>query len=321
MTIVTHPGSDSAARPLRTLVVGAGAVGGYFGGRLAAAGRDVTFLVRSGRAEQLRRDGLQIVSPHGDAVLRPALVSATEIDSAYELIFLSVKGYQLDSVLADFARAVGPATMILPVLNGLRHVAALQKRFGAAAVIGGVCIIASEVDRSGRVVQLSDTQYLRYGELDKEVTARIRRVDSTLQIPGLDTGLSQDITQAMWEKWVQLAALGAVTCLLRAPVGDVVAVADGAELALEILNECAAIATACGHRPSVSFLDAQARALTTQGSPLTSSMFRDLRSGAPVEVDQILGDLIERGRSQGIDTPLLRAACAGLQIYQRSGHR
>src|SRR5438105_11046809 len=145
---------------LRIRFVGAGAVGGYFGGRLAQAGGDVTFLVRPSRAKQLSRDGLRIISPHGDAVLTPKLVSADKIDAPYDLVFLSVKAYALEAAMNDLAAAVGPDTMILPVLNGMRHIDLLTKRFGEHAVIGGVCLVATEIDAEGRIVQLADMQQL-----------------------------------------------------------------------------------------------------------------------------------------------------------------
>jgi 2-dehydropantoate 2-reductase len=149
---------------MRILIVGAGAVGGYFGGRLAEAGRDVTFLVRPSRAKQLRQAGLCIISPHGDAVVTPKLVSAGEIETPYNLIFLSVKAYALESAMDDFGPAVGPETMILPVLNGMRHLDLLARRFGEGKVIGGVCLVAAEIDDEGRVVQIAGIQRLAYGE-------------------------------------------------------------------------------------------------------------------------------------------------------------
>src|SRR5258708_36262909 len=149
---------------LRILIVGAGAVGGYFGGRLAQAGRDVTFLVRPSRAKQLAQNGLRIISPHGDAILTPKVIIAEKIDTPYDLVFLSVKAYALEGAMNDFAAAVGPETMILPVLNGMRHVDLLTKRFGEHAVIGGVCQVATEIDDQGRIAQLADFQQLLYGE-------------------------------------------------------------------------------------------------------------------------------------------------------------
>src|SRR6266403_161175 len=301
---------------MRILIVGAGAVGGYFGGRLAQAGRDVTFLVRPARARQLSRDGLRIISPHGDALLNPKLVSAEEIDTPYDLVFVSVKAYALEAAMNDFAAAVGPETMILPVLNGMRHIDLLTKRFGERAVIGGVCLVASELDDKGRIVQIADFQRLVYGERNGKTTPRLQTLDATLQGRGFDARLSTDIMQEMWEKWIQLASLGAITCLMRGTIGEIVAVPGGAELSIEMVNESAAVATACGYKPSEKVLSRHAAAMTAPGSSLTSSMYRDLRKGAPVEADHILGDFIERGRARGVTTSLLKAALVNLRVYQ-----
>lgn len=302
---------------MRILVVGAGAVGGYFGGRLAEAGRDVTFLVRPSRAKQLGQDGLRIISPHGDAVLAPKLVSAGAIGTPYDLVFLSVKAYALESAMDDFAPAVGPETMILPVLNGMRHLDLLTQRFGEDAVIGGVCLVATEIDGEGRIVQIADFQQLAYGERKGKTTPRLQSLDATLQGAGFDAHLSTDIIQAMWEKWVQLASLGAVTCLMRAAIGEIVAAPRGADVSLKLLDECAAVAAACGHKSSEASLARHAGEMTAPGSPETSSMYRDLRRGAPVEVDHILGDLLDRGGAHGVAaTPLLKAAFVNLRVYQ-----
>jgi len=298
------------------LVVGAGAVGGYFGGRLAQAGRDVTFLVRPSRAKQLRRDGLRIISPHGDAVLAPKLVTAGEIEAPCDLVFLSVKAYALEAAMNDFAPAIGPETMILPVLNGMRHTDLLRKRFGEHSVIGGVCLVVAKIDDRGRIVQIADIQQLAYGERSGETTPRLQRLDAALKGAGFDAHLSTDIMQAMWEKWVQLASLGAITCLMRGAIGEIVAAPGGADLSLKMLDESAAVATACGYKPSETFLSRNAAAMTAQGSPLTSSMYRDLRKGAPVEVDHILGDFIERGAAHRVATPSLKAAFVNLRVYQ-----
>jgi len=301
---------------MRILIVGAGAVGGYFGGRLAEAGCDVTFLVRPTRAKQLGQDGLRIISPHGDAVLTLKLVSAEEIGTPYDLVFLSVKAYALEAAMNDFAAAVGQETMIFPVLNGMRHIDLLTKRFGEHAVIGGVCQVASEIDDAGRIVQLADFQQLVYGERNGETTPRLQTLDATLQGAGFDARLSTDIMQEMWEKWVQLASLGAITCLMRGTIGEIVAVPGGADLSLKVLDESAAVATACGHKPSEALLSRHAGALIAPGSPLTASMYRDLRKGAPVEADHILGDFIERGAAHRVATPLLKAGFVNLRIYQ-----
>ncbi len=306
---------------MQILVVGAGAVGGYFGARLAQAGRDVTFLVRARRAQEISSDGLQIVSPHGNLQLQPKLISASQIFRTYDLILLGVKSYALSSAMDDFAAAVGPETMILPVLNGMRHMELLQRRFGKQPVLGGVCVVATEIDERGHIKQLADFQSLTYGEVDGPSIPRLQTLDNELRGAGFDAAISTRILADMWQKWVQLATLGAINCLLRGDIGQLVAIPGGAALALEVLSECSAIACACGYPPADAFLEQQRANLTAPGSRMTSSMYRDLSAGAPVEVDTILGDLLEHGQKRGLATPLLQAAFVNLSIYQRGRER
>jgi 2-dehydropantoate 2-reductase len=307
---------------MRILVVGAGAVGGYFGGRLAQASRDVTLLVRPMRAEQIQTQGLRILSPmHGDFTARPKAITASQISSPYDVIFLSVKSYDLAAAIDDFAPAVGPRTVIIPVLNGMHHMDVLTQRFGKDAVLGGVCFVSTQVDSQGRIIQLADFQSLSYGELDGKKSSRIEAVHQTFQGAGFDTAISGDILREMWEKWVWLASVGAITCLLRGNIGEIVAVPGGAELSLAVLHECAAIAGACGYPMSEAFLAEKSPQLTAPGSALTSSMYRDLKDKARVEVDTILGDLLERGRKHGVSAPIVQAAFVSLTIYQQGRAR
>jgi 2-dehydropantoate 2-reductase len=307
---------------MRVLVVGAGAVGGYFGGRLAQAGRDVTFLVRPRRAEQIQTQGLRILSPtHGDFTIRPKAVTAGQIVSPYDVIFLSVKSYDLAAAIDDFAAAVGPRTVILPVLNGMHHMDVLAERFGKDALLGGVCFVSTQVDSQGRIVQLADVQSLSYGELDGKKTSRIEAVHQAFQGAGFDAAISGDILRDMWQKWVWLASVGTITCLLRGSIGEIAAVPGGAELSLSALRGCATIADACGYPMSEAFLAEKSPQLTAPGSSLTSSMYRDLKAQAPVEVDHILGDLIERGRKRGVSAPIVQAAFVSLTIYQQGRAR
>ncbi|MGB7752760.1 MAG: 2-dehydropantoate 2-reductase [Candidatus Acidiferrales bacterium] len=307
---------------MRILVVGAGAVGGYFGGRLVQAGRDVTFLVLPKRAEQIQAQGLRILSPkYGDFTARPKTITAAQIASPYDVIFLSVKSYSLAAAIDDFAPAVGPQTVIVPVLNGMRHMDVLTKRFGEHGVLGGVCFVATEIDSQGRIVQLADFQSLTYGELDGKKSSRIKAVHQVFSGAGFEAAISTDILRDMWEKWVWLASVGAITCLLRGNIGEVVAVPGGAELCLTAFRECAAIANACGYPMSETFLAEKGPILTAAGSTLTSSMYRDLTNHARVEADTILGDLVERGRKRGVSAPIVQAAFVNLSVYQQGRAR
>jgi 2-dehydropantoate 2-reductase len=302
-------------KAMRILVIGAGSTGGYFGGRLAEAGRDVTFLVRPGRAAKLRSEGLQIVSPHGDFTLTPKTLLASEITTPFDLVLLTVKAFALDAAIDDLAPAVGPETMIMPVLNGMRHVDQLVSRFGDRAVIGGVCRVMTTLDPAGRILQLSKMHELVYGERDGRASERTSRLDEVMQGAGFDAKLSRSIEREMWEKWIFLATLGATTCLMRGNIGQIVAHA-GAETARTMLHETIAVAVACGHPPSAAVVANAEAQLTAGVSALTSSMYRDLMAGRPVEAEQILGDLLARGRQHGVVTPLLAAAYTQLAIYQ-----
>jgi 2-dehydropantoate 2-reductase len=301
---------------MRLLVVGAGSTGGYFGGRLAAAGRDVTFLVRAGRAARLQADGLQIMSPHGNLTLNPKLVTASHITAPFDAILLAVKAYSLDAALDDFAPGVGPETMILPLMNGMKHVDLLRARFGYDALVGGVCRIAAVVDDKDRIVQLSRIHQIAYGEMNGAPSTRTEQLDAFMQGVGFDTDLSRTIEREMWEKWVMLATVGAVTCLMRGTTGEVEAAEGGSDFALQVLEEAVATVTAAGHTPSPGFVASTKALVTKENSAMTSSMYRDLQSGRPVEAGQILGDLVARARGAGVATPMLAAANTHLFVYQ-----
>jgi 2-dehydropantoate 2-reductase len=301
---------------MRMLVVGAGSTGGYFGGRLAEAGRDVTFLVRPARRAMLEADGLRIVSPFGDATVKPKLVAADEIDGPFDIVLLTVKAYSLDPAMKDFAPAVGGSTMILPFLNGMRHMDVLAERFGAAAPVGCTCHIFASLDEKGRVVQHNQLQDIAYGEPDGSVTARMEALDAFMAGAGFNTRLSRHIGRRMWEKWILLATLGGANALMRGSIGDIEAAPGGTGFVLRLLGEAASVARASGTEPSEAFLASARAALTAKGSPLTSSMYRDLQAGNTVEADAIVGDLLARGLKAGLDLPLLAAAFTNLTIYQ-----
>ncbi|WP_428374730.1 ketopantoate reductase family protein [Lichenicoccus sp.] len=300
---------------MRVLVVGAGATGGYFGGRLAQAGRDVSFLVRAARAAHLRAHGLQIVSPHGDVTLQPRLLLASEVRDPFDVVLLAVKSFAFAAAVEDLAPAVGPQSMIVPLLNGMRHIDGLVARFGAAPVLGGVCRIAGDLAADGRIVQMTPMHDVSYGERSGSRSVRIERLDALLQGAGFDARLSEAIEREMWEKWLVLATLGGIGCLMRGTLGDILAQPGGRDFIGRFLDEVLAIVAALGHAADAAFEAFARRMFTQPGGVQTSSMYRDLQKGAPVEADQILGDLLARGQGAGVDAPLLNAAFTQLSIY------
>ncbi len=304
---------------MRILVIGAGAVGGYFGAQLMEHGRDVTFLVRPQRAMQLQRDGVRIAGPRGEFAVQPRTLTAAELAAApqpFDLLLLSVKAYSLLPAMEDFAPAVGPQTAILPLLNGMGHLHTLRERFGAGSVLGGTTRIVAYLEDDGRIVLLEKLHDLAFGELDRRSTARIREVDQALSGCGFHAELSPDILAAMWFKWVLLASIGSVTLLGRGTVGEVNRAPGGRELSLGIVAEAAAVAAANGYALSPASMDIINTRLTRTDSVLVSSMYRDLHKGAAVEADHILGDLLRRGTAHAIETPLLRAAYTQTKVYE-----
>lgn len=288
---------------MRYLVVGAGALGGYFGARLLEVGADVTFLLRPGRAQALQRTGLVVTSRFGDLALAPPRhVLADTIDRTFDVVIVACKAYDLADTMNAFAPAVGAETAIVPLLNGMRHLDDLARRFGAARVLGGLCLISATLDDAGVVQHLNDLHTLSFGELDGSPSARF------------DGRASEQILQEMWEKWVFIASIAGLNCLMRASVGDVVA-ADGTELALALMDECRAIAAANGHAPRAASIERTRATAISAGSPVTASMLKDIERGARVEADHVIGDLLGRA---GNATPalLLRAAYVHLRAYE-----
>ncbi|MDH0745475.1 ketopantoate reductase family protein [Pseudomonas sp. GD03842] len=282
---------------MRILIVGAGAIGGYFGGRLLEAGRDVTFLVRPTRAEELDRDGLIVRSPLGNIVYpSPPLVMTPMLDQTFDLILLSCKAYDLDAAMESFAAAVGAETLILPLLNGMAHLDRLAERFAPGNVLGGQCLISLDRDASGAILHLNDTNQLSFGELSGAVSQRILKVADALADAGFDANLSQQIVQEMWEKWCFIATGAGVTGALRASIGDVMA-SGGEAWVLQLLAECASIAENAGYPLRRDVRQRFQTMLTTRGSKMTASMLRDIERGAPIEVEHVIGDLVARRSS------------------------
>ena len=302
---------------MRILVVGAGAIGGYFGGRMLEAGRDITFLVRPKRASELASAGLVIKSPNGDATLKnPPTVQADTLKDTFDVVVLSCKAYDLEDAIKSFAPAVGPKTAIIPMLNGMNHLKTLDDRFGAERVLGGLCAIAVTLNEAREVVQLQPMQSLAFGERDGKMSDRVRAIAEAFSAVNGATA-SEHVIQDMWDKWVFLCSIAASTSLMRAPVGMIVTSPGGKDFMLGILDECSAVAKAAGYGPGEASFQRAKGMLTSEASPMTASMFRDIKSGARVEADHVIGDMIARAEAAKIPVPKLRAAYTHLKAYEK----
>lgn len=300
---------------MRILVIGAGATGGLFGTRLALAGRDVTFLVRPKRAEVLRERGLRVHGAGQDLVIQPKLLVTGEITETYDAILVSVKATALDAAIEDFAPAVGPETLIMPFLNGMRHLDALDKRFGADRVLGGVVRVQTTVDANGDILRVGELEDMAYGARSGTAPSRLAELHETLSGAGFPAELSEHIDADMWAKWVFIASLGGANCLLRGTVGEIVA-GGGARYAADLVDECAAVVAAAGYPLAQQVQDGLRARSTTAGSPAATSMYRDLSNGYPTEAEHLLGDLLDRARHFDVPTPLLELATVSMRIYE-----
>lgn len=301
---------------MRFLVLGAGAIGGYFGGRLAEGGADVTFLVRPRRAQRLAERGLVVRSALGDIERPVKTVLADQVTEPFDTVLLSSKAYDLDSAMAAIAPAMGRDSVVLPLLNGLNHLDALRARFGAARVLGGACYIGATLDASGEVRHGGEMQALTFGEIAGGRSARCDAILAAFTPTKVKASISDDIIQTMWEKFVMLAALAAATTITRAVIGEILEAPSGEAFMMESLAECQKVAAAEGHAASDKWLASVRKMLTARGSQFTASMMRDLVGGGPTEGEHIIGDLVRRAAAHGIAVPLLGIALTNLQVHE-----
>lgn len=301
---------------MRILVLGAGALGGYFGARLVQAGGDVTFLLRLGRAAQLARDGLVVESPLGDARLDVPVV--TEAGPGFDLVLLTCKAYDLDAAIESVRPAVAAGAAVLPVLNGLSHLDRLRAAFGAEAVLGGLAKIQATLAPDGTIRHLGAWSYLTYGEPDGRPSARTEALHALAsRAPGMTAELAPDILARMWEKLVHLGTVAAGTVLFRASVGEIARAPGGTALMRRLLHRNIAIAAAEGFPVREGFQAEYDALMADTASAYTASMLRDLEAGGRTEAEHVLGFLLDAARRAGIPDELHEAALVHARAYEQ----
>jgi len=306
---------------MNILILGAGAIGGYLGGRLTEAGIDVTLLVRPARKAQLDRDGLRITSVFGDVETPVQTITADTLTGTYDVVIVTAKAYDLDSAIAAITPAIGPDTMIVPVLNGIGHIETLNAAFGAERVLGGTIQISALRRPDGSIEHRNDWHWLRFGEqagkADGGLSDRVIALRDTLApAKGLEPVALDNAMQEMWQKFVHLATAAGMTCLMRANAGQIVRSEEGAELFRHFLDTTAEIARRSGYPPSDDFMANYRKLFGDPQSGYVTSMLRDVEAGNPSEGEHILGLLVRTARAHGIDDPLLKAAYAASRAYE-----
>lgn len=301
---------------MKLLVLGAGGVGGYFGGRLAATGADVTFLVRPTRRAQLERDGLRVQSVVGDITMPVQTVTASELTPGYDLVLLTCKAYDFDAAADAIAPAMDGSCAVIPMLNGMSHLQRLDARFGASQVMGGTCFVNLTLRPDGVIQHIDSIQRLVFGERNRSSSARATAFAAALAMTPVEWTLADDIEQEMWEKAVMLTSVAVGTVLFRANIGEIHAAPGGREALLRTLAANIEIATREGHAPRPAAVEFARKVLLNTASRMSASMLRDLEGGGPVESDHIVGWMLERARQHGVDDTMLSLAFTHLKAYE-----
>ena len=312
---------------MRFLILGAGALGGYFGAKFIHGGADVEFLVRPRRAEQLAANGIVVREGENETRTAVKAVSADQVSGSYDVIFLTCKAYDLDEALEAIAPAVGPATTILPVLNGFKHIDILTHRFGSKAVLGGMTLEHGALQPNGVIVRspLSPLSAVHgvttIGELSGIVSDRSQTIRDMLQASGLRVVLSEAILSEMWGKFALFACAATIATLCRSRAGAIAAAPAGRSFIDTVIEECGRVAAAEGYLMSTSSADFVRMLFSDTASGYGPSMLSDVENNRRTEGEHVIGDMVDRGIRHAITVPILTAARCNLQVHEINRQR
>ncbi|HSI65878.1 MAG TPA: ketopantoate reductase family protein [Planococcus sp. (in: firmicutes)] len=303
---------------MRILIVGAGAIGGYFGGRLMEKGEDVTFLVREKRKKQLEKNGLVIRSVNGDYEGKPTLITATQSDREFDVIVLTTKSYQLEGAMEDIRPFVKEGTMILPLLNGIAHIDELVSVFGEERVVGGLCFVETTLDKNGTVIQTSPINQLVFGERTGDKTDRILQLEKAFSGTKAKFVLSENINQDMWHKYLFIATMSGITTAMESPIGPILELETGQRTIAALLEELAGIMKTIGAPIKDSIVQEQFARINMMDPGMKSSMQRDVEKSLPIEADHLQGYLLKQAAQHKLAVPVLETIFTKLALYEKN---
>jgi len=296
--------------------MGAGGVGGYFGAKLAKSGCEVNFVARGAHLAFLRRNGLRVESQLGDVYLPE--VSASDDPAAFgtpDYVFLCVKLWDTESAVGALAKVIGPQTAVLSFQNGVQKDDLLRKLLGEKAVMGGVAYIGAGITRPGVIRHTGTIQRLVFGEFDGSRSQRAAALLEACTRAGIDAEISADVRRAIWEKFVFIVGLSALTSATRQTIGPVRGNARTRALLLEIMKETVAVGRAQGVNLPEDFAEKRLAFVDSLPAEMTSSMHNDLEAGKRLELDWLSGAVAELGKAVNVPTPMNRAVSAILALY------
>ena len=301
---------------MKIAVMGAGAIGGYFGGRLAKAGFDVSFIARGAHLDVIRKNGLKVLSPLGDFTIHPATVTDDPAEvGPVDVILFMVKNYDTLRAAEQIRPLVGPDTAIIPFQNGVEARAMLSNVLGARHVLGGVAFIPASIQEPGVIKHNAELAKLVFGEFDKQITTRVVAFLDALEKAGVTGEIPADISMVLWSKLMFLTSMSAINCITRQPVGLVQSDGETIALYMDAMREVAAVAVAHGVSLGEEAI-ANNMALAKSFPPNNkTSMFQDLEAGRRLEIDYLSGAVVRLGREKGIETPIHRTAWVAIKPW------
>ena len=289
---------------MKIAVYGTGGVGGYFGGRLARAGEDVTFIARGAHLEAIRANGLRVGSVHGDFTVAAAKATDTPADvGPVDAVLVAVKAWQVREIAPSIRPLIGPDTCVVPLQNGVEAAPQLIEALGPENVVGGLCRVVALIEGPGRIRHNGGDDYVGLAELDNRPSERVERVRAALEAAGLKAETPPDIHAALWAKFLFICAWGGVGAVTRSPVGVTRSMPPTRAMLEGAMTETCNVARARGIGLPDTAVAAGMAAIDRQPEGGEASMQRDIQDGRPSELDSQNGAVVRLGREAGVPTP------------------
>ena len=301
---------------MRIAIMGAGAVGAYYGGALARSGADVVLIARGDHASAMRQEGLRVDSHWGDYVVHPEVALTPEEAGVADLVLHCVKLYSNAATIPTMSPLVGDETVILTVQNGITGGDSLASEFGWEKVLEGATYIETSIAGPGHIVQTGSAARIEFGERDGSVTQRVEKIRDVLSVPGIQIDVSSDIQASLWSKMVAIGALGTIVTAARASLPEVLEMQDGMETIRTVMEEIVASGKANGVKFADGIVDVKLGDAIAEADEFQSSLQSDFNRGGKLELDDILGAAVRLGQASGIPMPASTALVMMLQKFK-----
>ncbi len=299
---------------MRIAIMGAGGVGGYYGGLLARAGQDVTFIARGAHLAAIRAKGLQIKSVHGDFVISPAQATSSPAEvGPVDLIVVAVKTYHTDEAAQAIRPMVGPETVVVSFQNGVDAAERIGAVIGPERLLGGATWVSAAIEAPGVIGQYSQFRRIALGEFSGQNTPRLQAIEDVLDRAGATVELSQDISQVLWTKFVFIASVSAISSLTRVTFGEYRHVPETRAVLTEAMREVEAVARAKGIALDPDVVEKTLAFIDGSAPGIKPSMQRDVEAGKVSELESMIGVVVRLGEQLGVPTPVMRLAYAVLK--------